>query len=309
MIICKELNGRIWLAKVAPSVDAKNVGLVGTWYQIGPGQQPQMSWAGGTEYVINFQYLSHNFTRVVDIATWPPNQVDPITYTPQISIQRGEEWAPIDPKHDSSETQLGESEERAVLVQSDPYVYWDRATDTYHTFISKTSFSPLNEKGYRVYQRIPGGAWNLLIDWTPDVVNYQVTEVGGFKKDYGISWGGWWNSGSQNFPDDLQSAWHEYPIGPILKIAVNARVISGTQEERVPAPELSSCCSNLAIQSSLKFFYLAFEEVTQNPGIPSSVSSYYALTPTSKFYSLSPLENLGIPSDQLNSCCSSVVLS
>jgi len=302
VIVAKELNGKIYLAQMSPSVDTHNVGGMTAWFFIGPGEKPFLTWVGGEEYVLNFQYLSHNFTRVLDASVWPPNQVDPATYNP-ISIQRPEEWFPVDLSSQAAGSEVAPSGDLAALIQSDPYVYWDMDTDIYHTFISRDTGVVVGDgivKGYRVYERPVGTpTWTLLQDWTLEVIDLRVESVGGFDKEFGISWGALWDSGSQNHPDPYTPAWHEYPVGSVLTIAVVSRVIVRGQEEIVPC-ETQQEASAVVCGDMQRFFALSFWE--DSPAPQSVECAQSAMTALPAFHSFPLLETT--PADLISECAS-----
>src|SRR5271157_2014653 len=87
ILACKELGGIIYLARLPQTIDANTPGIPdttsgGPWFAVGPGLRPSIQayyLTGSTQqYILTFDYLSHMFTRVIDTATWPPTQVNPV---------------------------------------------------------------------------------------------------------------------------------------------------------------------------------------------------------------------------------------
>src|SRR5271170_3826811 len=83
IIACKELAGIIYLSRLPQTVDANTPGVPdtsdgGPWFPVGPGLRPSVQEYDGTSFILQFDYLSHLFTRVIDTGTWPPTQVNPV---------------------------------------------------------------------------------------------------------------------------------------------------------------------------------------------------------------------------------------
>jgi hypothetical protein len=82
----KEINGQVYITRMSvPAASDFAVGLAagsddGTWYFVGPGSRPSIQhYQGLTQFILTFDFMSHLVCRVVDINSWPPNVVNPIS--------------------------------------------------------------------------------------------------------------------------------------------------------------------------------------------------------------------------------------
>lgn len=82
----KEINGSIYITRMSvPAASDFAVGYAagtddGVWYFCGPGSRPSIQhYQGLTQFILTFDFMSHLVCRVVDINSWPPNVVNPIS--------------------------------------------------------------------------------------------------------------------------------------------------------------------------------------------------------------------------------------
>lgn len=208
MLVVKELNGGIYLAQVAQATSDSVPGLVrdGTWHYVGDGTRPSVQEYSQTQFILCFEYLSHLVTRIVDITTWPPTQVQPFTLP-------GHPLSPSDPTftysiapsagmpHDAVALALqGSNSEGAVAAYYNPVkltvtdLVENPFTNSFSVTIipangwlpESTSLTPF----YRVYRRpLSGGSWSLVMDWNT-ILDFTDTIVGAtFQYQYTATWG------------------------------------------------------------------------------------------------------------------------
>ena len=201
LLACKEIDGSIYVCRLPKSTNATTPGVPSQWYYVGSGKSPKVQSYGGTEFLLIFNYLSHLSARVLDIATWPPTQVDPIQPESPITIQQPEDTLLFNP---SSYTNSGTILEYPMppQIQATP-VAIDSSTNQYSTTITTlSSYYPGTDlHWYRVYrQPIGGGAWTLVMDWQPQTLNYTDTETGSLRFNYRATLGLSFNRSTPNDP-------------------------------------------------------------------------------------------------------------
>lgn len=81
----KEISGSIYITRISLPSQNGEPGFApdtddGEWYFVGPGSRPSIQhYSGTTQFILTFDFLSHLTTRVVDISSWPPTIVNPIS--------------------------------------------------------------------------------------------------------------------------------------------------------------------------------------------------------------------------------------
>src|SRR5579863_3338106 len=210
IISCKELGGIVYITRMGPTQPVAGGGFApGTpdpWHPVGPGLRPSVQEYNGTQFVITFDYLSHLFTRIMDISTWPPTTVNPVqvsggpnpptafTYNIQLS-------------QDSltMKTEGGVSTGLVAPYYNPPYLqqpllFLDPISNTYSvTLTPLASFAPEvpanTQAFFRLYNRpFPyTGPWNLIMDWTlgtaPPWFSFVDSHVGSLRYEYAATWG------------------------------------------------------------------------------------------------------------------------
>jgi hypothetical protein len=270
MIAVKEVSGKIYVAQVPPATgDSGSAipvsGQIADWFYIGPGQTPFVSWSGDNTYVITFNYLSQVVARVISMADWPPQQVDPVTYTPAITIQRPEVWVPVSTTLQTPLVLKGDPAPVWGYLKRDyNYIYYNTNLDQYTISLSRDPGmpqpSPATRKGYLLYWSPKGqNQWTVLGNWAPDFTNFIVQTTGSMRYDFALSWGEYWSSGDQNFPDGYNPAWQIHPDVPVTTASVDSNIESlayvlSLEDNQAPPDPLSTTSALQALPNS-HFWY------------------------------------------------------
>jgi hypothetical protein len=96
----KEINGGIYITRMSvPSMGGEPGFAPGTddgeWYFVGPGSRPSVQhYSGLTQFILTFDFLSHLTTRVIDISTWPPTIINPISQGASGGPNTTNKWTP-----------------------------------------------------------------------------------------------------------------------------------------------------------------------------------------------------------------------
>jgi hypothetical protein len=204
ILAAKELNGGVYLARIPQAVDDTTPGTPSAWFFVGPGTQPSIQEYNGTQFILTFNYLSHLFCRIVDIATWPPSEVVPVT-TPV--PYPGGAWQ-IELPADALSVNLASMTATGViqswynpptLVQ--PLLFLDPIDDTYSVTLTLTpgyvpQFSPSQFPHYQLWYRAIGTlTWMLLQNWVIAGVaptyafSYTFQSVGSLRYEFSLIWG------------------------------------------------------------------------------------------------------------------------
>jgi len=242
VLASKELNGIIYLARL-PKASSGNVpgvpdGFPTNWFAVGPGLRPSVQNYGGTQYILTFDYLSHLFTRVIDIATWPPTTVNPVLVSGgpnppnpfQYTIELAQDALIL--KTASTEASgLVESFYNPPQLQF-PLLFLNPVTDTYSITIQLAvgwvpQVSPSVQPFYQLWYRAIGTTpWLLLQDWVPAGVsptyafNYLFSHVGSLRYQFSLIWGSQFN-----FTDQWNPANHEGGIVGFTYLTIDSNVL------------------------------------------------------------------------------------
>jgi hypothetical protein len=227
ILAAKELNGGIYLTRLPKAIvnpdGSVSPGIPDNWYFVGPGTNPNIQEYNGTKFVLTFTYLSHMNVRIVDIATWPPTEVVPITNPPTITIGSNTtgSGAPQDSltlKTESSATQsLVQQFFKPPALQT-PLLFLDPTTATYSVTISPIStWFPDPPAGILVYYRFYArpfpytGNWVLVQDWTLEnyvfgtptqpLFSFLFQSVGSLRYQFSVTWGTQFNLTDQWNPN------------------------------------------------------------------------------------------------------------
>lgn len=242
MIVVKEENGTLYVGDIGPARSQYTPGdFTKPWTPIGPGLKPTVT-VTGTKFYVTFEYLGHTYVRELDPAVWPPEVIDPTTYTPNISLEE---------PRDAVAFGIGVNSPASVMVVDSA---WDqrpvpslleRVTtniiyniDTGEGSIDlqrKTSVAvpdPVLFKGWRVYRRTPAvvvnsvevtpaGPWELLFDWQTEVTQFSLIRdmsTGVFREELALAFGYLWQPGTQNQDPALTGNYLESSKGPSVVI-------------------------------------------------------------------------------------------
>lgn len=221
ILSAKEFNGGIYITRLPQAIDDHTPGIPDNWYFVGPGTRPSITEYSGTKFVLMFDYLSHMNCRIVDISTWPPNEVVPITSPPTITIGNNTtgSGAPQDSlglKTQSSNTlttfAVAPFYNPPILQQ--PLLFLDPASNTYSVTIQPVAtYFPQapaliilpaasnTQVFYRFYARpFPyTGPWVLVQDWTLEnyvsstptqpLFSFLFQHVGSLRYQFSVTWG------------------------------------------------------------------------------------------------------------------------
>lgn len=218
ILAAKELAGNIYITRLPKAINDQTPGVPDNWYLVGPGTRPSIQEYSGTQFILTFEYLSHLFCRVVDIATWPPTQVNPVQTS----------GGPNPPTPFTYNIQLAQDSLTAKLQGQDsfglvasyfnppylqqPLLFVDPLTLTYSvTLTPLTSFHPevpANVQAFfRLYNRpFPyTGGWTLIMDWTlgtaPPWFTFTDTHIGSLRYQYAATWGSQFSPTAQFDPN------------------------------------------------------------------------------------------------------------
>jgi hypothetical protein len=219
ILAAKELNGGVYLARLPQAIDDTTPGTPSAWFFVGPGTMPSVQEYSGTQFILTFNYLSHLFCRVVDIATWPPTQVIPVT-TPV--PYPGGAWE-IELPADALAVNLASSSASAVIApwynpptMPVPLLFLDPITDTYTVTFSLTpgyvpQFSASQPPYYQLWYRPIGTlTWTLLQNWVAAgpgptySFSYTFSSVGSMRFQFSLIWGSPPNPTDQWNPGDFE---------------------------------------------------------------------------------------------------------
>lgn len=207
MLIAKEFNGGIYVAQLGKTTGSDNPGTLPGWFFIGPGLRPTVSAYGPGVFLVLFDYMGVLNARLLNANAWPPEQVDPVTYTPFISIQRSEDAVAFSIYGSAGwGRELPDVMDPAGPLFRASDLLYDGDTDTYSTTISRDTGvnpDPNTRSGFRLYSKPMGAAdsaWTLIQDWTSDIVGFAVNGSPKIQQDYCLTWGHLFDPDAPNDP-------------------------------------------------------------------------------------------------------------
>jgi hypothetical protein len=212
LLCVKEVNGRLFVAQVTKATSdvqpgtiylGNLAGNVNGWYYIGDGNSPSIQEYSDSQFIVTFSYLSHLVTRVLDLNTWPPNLVVPIT----TGSSGGQTFFAVAPSANMPEDAVilavnssngdGTASHYFNPVQLTPAsLVSDPINGTFSVTIALlSSWHAENGSGlftyYRVYRRpLAGGPWTLVQDWSQGSLSFTDTVTTSiFQYQYTATWG------------------------------------------------------------------------------------------------------------------------
>ncbi len=197
ILACKEVSGTIYVTRLSQAEDDHAPGIPDPWHPVGPGSRPSIqAYAGNglsqTQFILTFDYLSHLVCRVLDVVTWPPSKVDPVTFNPT-SIQLPEDALAIK-LLSTSATTSNSYYFNPVNIQAGA-LFFDPMTDMFSVTISLAAgwvpfFLGSATPSYRLYRRPIGTLpWALVQDWQDNTLSFPDSNVGSFRFEYTATWG------------------------------------------------------------------------------------------------------------------------
>jgi hypothetical protein len=240
ILAAKELNGGIYITRLGPAIvnpdGSVQPGIPDNWYFVGPGTNPNIQEYNGTKFALTFTYLTHLNVRIVDISTWPPTEVVPITNPPTITIGNNTtgSGAPQDSltlklQGDTTFGLVAEFFKPPLLVQ--PLLFLDPISNAYSvTIVPLPGWAPDPPAGvqvfYRFYRRpFPyTGPWLLVTDWTLSAVSFPwfsfpFSNVGDLRDQFSVTWGTQFN-----FTDPFNPTAHAEGIPGQIFVTVDSTV-------------------------------------------------------------------------------------
>lgn len=240
MIVVKEEAGVLYVADIGPAKSQYTPGdLIKAWTPIGPGLKPTVAVAGA-KFFIAFEYLGHTYVRELDPAVWPPEVVDPTTYTPHIALEEPHDAFGVGNVSPASMLYHDNAwDQRAIpntLERVTPNVIFD--LDTLQgslTLQRKTSIpapDPVLFAGWRVYRRTPAvltngvvttpaGPWTLLFNWQTEVSAFTLIRdmsVDPFREELAICFGYLWDPEAPNADPAVTGGYRQSSLGPSLVV-------------------------------------------------------------------------------------------
>ena len=235
MLIVKELNGIINLGDISQSQSGgAQAGVLDLpWTPIGPGTDPVVSWdTDHTTYYLAFDYLGHIYGRLVDTTIWPPQIVDPVTYSPFYSVQEPAESLALGLISTSGyglsyqETLWGVGK----MLQTEEMVL-DNVTGIFTTRVTRDyTVVPVAAtlKKWRAYIRPLGStSWTLLHDWATDFGVLTINGPGPLRVEVCCTYGHMWTDDGRNTDPDVSGDYIEsmYGVPLVIDSTVQPHVI------------------------------------------------------------------------------------
>lgn len=279
MIVVKETNGRLYVADIGPAKSASSPGdILQDWTPIGPGTNPTVSW-DGTIYYIAFEYLGHVYVRKMDSTVWPPEVIDPTTYTPNISLEepqdamafgvRSTTLADMNLQDDGYNTKA-----HTGFLERQSGMIYDLETGQMSTTLRRNTGTstptPATFKAWRVYKRTPAagntpaGPWELLADWQPEVGLFTLSSMSEINMELTLTFGRLWTDAGINTDPALTGLYQESIPGSVL--VVNSNVEPKTFQvpfgDQIPAIQGASSPFGVWFSSSQEFYsYPAYDTI------------------------------------------------
>ena len=237
MIVVKEEGGTLYVADIGPAKSQYTPGdLTKPWTPVGPGLKPTVTTTGSKFYVA-FDYMGHTYVREMDSAVWPPEVIDPTTYTPNISLTEPQDALGLG---NGDSTSMGGMvldsgwDLRPIpntLERVTPNIIYDVNTKQGSIDIQRKLAvavpDPVLFSGWRVYHRTPAlgdtgaGPWELLFDWQTEVTKFTLIRdmaSEAFRDELALVFGYLWRPDTQNMDPEAYGNHLESAKGPTLVI-------------------------------------------------------------------------------------------
>ena len=217
----KELDGVIYVGLVSAIGGGSPV--VQGWSPIGPGTSPIVA-REGNYCLVTFDYLGHTYARRLDTGVWPPQVVDPVTYSPNISIQEPHEAIGLQGKTSMGAAGFFEVDLiSAGGMQTLSNIFYNDATGDMRVQVGPIAADPIptTRRAWRLYVREIGATeWTLHQDWVASLASsYTFERNGSLRLQFAVTYGCLWTLDSRNSPGF--SALRESPLSPILTVDSN----------------------------------------------------------------------------------------
>lgn len=281
MIIVKEISGRLYVADIGPATSPTSPGpILQDWTPIGPGTNPTVSW-DGTTYYIAFEYLGHVYVRKMDSTIWPPEIIDPTTYTPNISIEephdalafgaRGSRLGRIFATDDGYNTKahLGYLERTNGLL-------YDLDTGLFSTDMQRHVAqipTPATFQAWRVYKRTPAsgntpaGPWELYADWQSEVGLFTLSGIGELNLELALTFGRLWDAAGVNTNLTTTKLYYESIPGQTIRVNSNTepKTFQVPIADTIQASKGDGSISGVIFSASQEFFSVPVEDTWNVP--------------------------------------------
>lgn len=198
--VAKELDGVIYVGLMSAVSGASPV--VHGWSPIGPGTKPVVVQEDGF-CLVTFDYLGHTYARRLDTSIWPPQVVDPVTYTPNISIQEPHDAVGLQGKSDPGGVDVFEVPlPSAGGMQALSNILYDDATGKLSIQVGPITSDPVptSRRAWRLYVRDLGATdWTLYQDWVAALASsYTFERDGTLRMQFAVTYGCLWTPEARN---------------------------------------------------------------------------------------------------------------
>lgn len=299
LLATKELNGGIYVTRMPHAINNGNSiqpGIPDNWFFVGPGTSPSVSEYNGNQFILMFGYLNRLIVRVLDVTSWPPTQVNPISVSggtnppnpflfgitsvapPQDTGILNDNYIFITPSSFMGTTDVKNQFDPPYLKHN--LIFFDPTTNTYSVTLQPDptwiTNLPNTTNFFRLY-RSPLGppSWTLIEDWnTTFPTSFFIdSAMGSFQFQYAVTIGAFFNPANPGSTTDHE----ESAKGPILAFNSNNpplgfqlthfdEMLLNAGGETIKIPSLTGFGSFTATQ---QFFVLVFTDVMDYPGLVS----------------------------------------
>lgn len=316
MIVVKETNGRLYVADIGPAKSASSPGdILEDWTPIGPGTNPTVSW-DGTIYYIAFEYLGHVYVRKMDSTIWPPEVIDPTTYTPNISLEEPHDalafGARLTRVAEVTRTDDGyDVKKHAAFLERQSGMVYDLETGLMSTTLRRNTGTatpaPATFQAWRVYKRTPAsgntpaGPWELLADWQPEVGLFTLSSMSEINMELTLTFGRLWQDAGVNTDLSVTKLYKESIPGATILVDSNVepKTFQVPFGDQIPAILGPSSPFGVWFSSSQEFYsYPAYDVI--NVPVAQQLAAVLFDNPQSSAFVAANYADPGGLSDSLN---------